>query len=154
MTMSTAPFSLPRKLEPDLARIRAYWEGLKRGDADMPFSDDVDLSKMPELAGRLMLIEVFDKPVRFRLGTLGEEAIERYGTNVVGKFLDEIEMLPPLQYISSQSSAALESRAPTYYRHASTRRGSSGTVACYSRLLLPMWGGGRIGMLLGGVAWQ
>jgi hypothetical protein len=154
MATSTAPFSLPRKLEPDLAQIRAYWEGLKRGEADMPFWDDVNLSMMPDLAGRLMLIEVFEKPVRFRLGMLGEEVIERYGKNVVGKFLDEIDMHPPLQYLSSQSSAALESRGPTYYRHTSTKRGSSSTTAGYSRLLLPMWGGGRIGMLLGGVVWQ
>jgi hypothetical protein len=151
MTRSVAPFSLPRKLEPDLARLRAYWDGLKRGDADMPFADDVNLSAIPVLAGRLMLIEVFDKPVRFRLGMLGEELKERHGGDIVGKFLDEIDARLPLQYLSSQASAAVESRAATYYRHGPARRG--GSANAYSRLLLPMWGGGRIGMLLGGVAW-
>jgi hypothetical protein len=38
----------------------------------------------------------------------------------------------------------VEARAPTYYRDA---EGPS------SRLLLPMWGDGRISMLLGAVAW-
>ena len=77
---STAPFSLPEKLEPGLARVRAYWEGLKRGAADIPFGDDLNITAMPDMAGRLMLIEVFDKPVRFRLGMLGEQ-IE--GVNVM-----------------------------------------------------------------------
>ena len=114
MNTLTAPFSLPRKLEPDLVRVRSYWDGLKRGDADMPFWDDVNLSSLPDLSGRLMLIEVFDKPVRFRLEMLGEE-LKEYGRDVVGKFLDEIDARPPLQYLNSQSSAAVESRAPTYY---------------------------------------
>ena len=34
---ATAPFLPPEKLETDLARVRTYWEGLKRGDATMPF---------------------------------------------------------------------------------------------------------------------
>jgi hypothetical protein len=152
MTTSTAPFSLPRKLEPDLARVRAYWDGLKRGEADMPFGDDVSLSAIPAPAGRLILIEVFDKPVRFRLGMLGEELKARHGGDIVGKFLDEIDARLPLQYLSSQSSATVESRAATYYRHGSAKRG--GSANAYARLLLPMWGDGRIGMLLGGVAWR
>jgi hypothetical protein len=151
MTTATAPFSLPRKLEPDLARLRAYWDGLKRGQADIPFGDDVNLSAMPDLAGRLMLVDVFDKPVRFRLGMLGEELKQRHGGDVVGKFLDEIDARSPLQYLSAQASATVESRAATYYRHGSAKRG--GPANAYSRLLLPMWGGGRIGMLLGGVVW-
>jgi hypothetical protein len=117
----------------------------------MPFADDVNLSAIPALAGRLILIEVFDKPVRFRLGMLGEELKQRHGGDIAGKFLDEIEALPPLLYLSSQSSATVESRAATYYRHGSARRG--GSANAYSRLLLPMWGAGRIGILLGGVAW-
>ena len=152
MKTSTAPFSVPRKLEPDLVRVLAYWQGLKRGEADMPFWDDVNLSSMPDLSGRLMLIAVFDKPVRFRLEMLGEELKEQYGRDVVGKFLDEIDPRPPLQYLNSQSSAAVESFAPTYYRHGSAKRsGSASSTDSYSRLLLPMWGDGRIGMLLGGV---
>lgn len=151
MTTSTAPFPLPRRLEPDLARLRAYWDGLKRGDAQMPFWDDLNLSAMPDLAGRLMLVEAFDKPLRFRLGMLGDELKERHGGDIVGKFLDESDARAPLQYLSSQASATVESRAATYYRHGSASRG--GAANGYARLLLPMWGDGRIGMLLGGVAW-
>ena len=118
---STAPFSLPEKLEPGLARVRAYWEGLKRGAADIPFGDDLNITAMPDMAGRLMLIEVFDKPVRFRLGMLGEQIEGRKCDDAVGKFLGEIEVHAPLQYLNSQASATIESRAPTHYRHGGGR---------------------------------
>ena len=97
---STAPFSLPEKLAPGLAHVHAYWEDLKRGAANMPFADDVNIATMPDMAGRLMLIEVFDKPVRFRLAMLGEQIKGRNGDDAVGKFLDEIEVHAPLQYLS------------------------------------------------------
>ena len=54
MNTSTAPFALPWKLESQLARVQAYWEDLKRGDAEMPFWDDVNLSALPDLSDRLM----------------------------------------------------------------------------------------------------
>jgi hypothetical protein len=153
MTGSAAPFAPPDKLEPDLARVQSYWEGLKRGAAEMPFWDDVNLTAIPQVSARLMLIDVFDRPLRFRLGTIGEELQGQHGRDVVGKFLDEIEPRSPLQYLISQASAAVESRALTYYRHDSVKRADS-TNGPYSRLLLPMWGDGRIGMLLGAVAWR
>jgi hypothetical protein len=148
------PFALPEKLEPDLARVQSYWEGLKRGAAEMPFWDDVNPTAVPEVSARLMLIDVFDRPPRFRLGMIGEELQGQHGHDVVGKFLDEIEPRPPLQYLISQSNAAVESRAPTYYRHSPVKRADSPKNGPYSRLLLPMWGDGRIGILLGAVAWR
>jgi PAS domain len=154
MNTTTAPFLPPEKLETDLARVRTYWEGLKRGDATMPFLDDVNPSTIPDLSGRLMLIGVFDRPLRFRLDMVGQDIRERLGRDVVGKFLDEIDAPAPLQYLNSQASAAVESRAPTYYRHGSRQeRGSRGADG-YSRLVLPMWGDGRIAMLLGAITWS
>jgi hypothetical protein len=147
MPSATEPYALPQDLEPDLARVLAYWEGLKRGDANMPFWDDVNISALPDLLNRLMLIDVFAKPVRFRIGTVGDEIKSQHGGDLVGKFLDEIELREPLRYLQSQSSATVESRAPTYYRSRATGRDGA-----YSRLLLPMWGDGHIGMLLGAVA--
>jgi hypothetical protein len=154
MRISTVPYSLPSKLEPDLDRVRAYWEGLKRGEADMPFWDDAKLSALPDLTGRLMLIEVFDKPWRFRFGIVGEEIKERYRNDLFGKFLDAVESGPPLDYLHSQLSATLESRAPTFYRHGSDERGGARAAENYSRVMLPMWGEGRVRMFLGAVAWR
>ena len=40
----------------------------------MPFWDDANLSSLPDLSGRLMLVDVFDKPVRFRLEMLASNS--------------------------------------------------------------------------------
>jgi len=121
----------------------------------MPFWDDVSISALPDSSGRLMLIEASDKPARFRcgFGVVGEEVKRQYGGDLAGKFLDEIEVRHPLQFLISQSSATIESRYPTYYRHARAKGGSSRVDQEYSRLVLPMWGDGHIGMLLGAFAW-
>jgi hypothetical protein len=131
------PFPLPDKLSPNLQRVFSYWESLERGENNMPFWDDVKLSALPDLADRLLLINVFTGPERFRVNTLGAAAGEQAGA-LRGKFIDEVALSGRLQYLRAQASATVEARAPTYYRGA----------GC-SRILLPMWGDGHIGMLLG-----
>jgi hypothetical protein len=66
----------------------------------------------------------------------------------VGKFADEIQPRTPFNYLCSQCSATVENREPTFFHH------RSGAGGAFSRLLLPMWGDGRIGMLLGAVDWH
>lgn len=47
----------------------------------MPFWDDVKVSALPELSGKLIMIETTDKPVRFRFGfgVVGAEVKDQYG---------------------------------------------------------------------------
>lgn len=130
--------------------MRDYWESLKRGDASMPFWDDVTLSSLPDLADRLMLVDVFEGPLRFRFNTIGQNIRTQYGTNVTGKFLDEIEIRAPFEYLTAQSSATIESRSPAFYESVSSRS-SAQHEGRYARLLLPMWGNGRIEMMLGAI---
>jgi len=146
----TSPYSLPQKLESDLAQVLTYWEGLKRGEADMPFWDDVSPSALPDLTRRLMLLEVFEKPVRFRFGTVGADLAKRYGKDFIGKFIDEIAPSDPLQYLGSQASATIEKGAPTYFKHQPIDTQALSAEG-YARLLLPLWGDGHIGMLLGAI---
>jgi hypothetical protein len=108
----------------------------------MPFADDVNLSKLPALAGNLLLVDVFAKPQRFRFNHLGDELIRRFGANVTGKFIDELDLHVPLEFFIAQASATVEGRSPTWY---SSPRG-------YARILLPTWGDGRIELLLGAIA--
>lgn len=154
MTRAAVPYALPKKIEPDLARVLAYWESLKRAENNMPFWDDVTTSSLPDLANRLMLIRVYAKPERFRLGSLGQELIDRHSDSVAGHFIDEVELRNPFEYLRSQCSATVEGRAPTYYQHGTDGLESSQAPEAYSRLLLPLWGNGHIGMLLGAVDWQ
>ena len=130
------PFALPARLSSHLGRVRDYWDGLKRRQNDVPFWDDVILSALPEFKDRLLLVDVFEKPQRFRLNTVGNEIRDYYGADIVGKFVDEIEAKGPLAYFMAQASATVEAAAPTYYHDG------------FVRLFLPMWGGGYVSMLL------
>ncbi len=154
MKHPAVPFSLPKRIEPGLARVLAYWQSLKRAENEMPFLDDVTTSALPDLANRLMLIRAFAKPERFRLGSVGQQLLDRYGEPVAGHFIDEIEQHNPLEYLRAQCSATVESRAPTYYRHGPSDPEQSHRPDSYSRLLVPLWGDGHVGMLLGAVDWH
>jgi hypothetical protein len=143
MTMSGSVFLLPDRLEPDLDRVHGYWHGLKRGDNDMPFWDDVKFSMKARLARDVMVIETFEDPLRFRFGLVGEDITHRYGAAITGKFTDEVDVRSPIDELTEQCRATVERRAPTYFRHA------SGGGIGYSRLVLPLWGNGRIEMLIG-----
>lgn len=150
MPTAASPFEVRDDLPPGLTQVRDYWQGLKRGNAIMPFWDDVNLSSLPDLAGRLMLIDVFESPFRFRFNTIGQEIRALYGSNVTGKFLDEIEVRAPFDYMIAQLHATIESRSPAVYESVSSRS-SAQHQGRYARLLLPMWGNGRIEMMLGAI---
>lgn len=143
---ATNPFPLPDALAPDLARTLDYWRSLLRGEASMPFWDDLKLSALGDVAARAMAIEVFDKPQRFRLDIVGPEIDRRAGGGLEGTFPDRFARAPePLDFLLSQASATVEAAAPTHY--------GTGAGEGYRRIMLPMWGDGRIGILLSAVAW-
>jgi hypothetical protein len=143
------PFALPPKLPLELPRVLVYWESLKRGENSMPFWDDAALTSMPDLSDRLMLVDVFENPQRFRLNSVGERIRRRYGADLAGKFVDEISPQVPFEFLAAQASVTIEAKAPTFF--AGAPEGASGRHRGYARLLLPMWGEGRIGMMLGAI---
>ncbi len=143
MNESASPFPVG-ELESQLGAVHRYWKSLIRGDNNMPFWDDFAPSAIPEVAGGLVLLDVFTKPLRFRFsGIVGADVEKKYGEEIRGLFADEIPARGPLDYLSSQADATVEGAKPTYYRGAD-----------YSRLLAPMWGDGKIGMLLGAIVWR
>jgi len=137
----TRPYAPPGQLPPDFTRIQAYWTGLLRGSAGIPFGDDLDLTTARDLAGRLMVIGVFEGPRRFRFDVVGDAVTDAFGQDIAGLFTDEIGQGAPLAFLTSQCGATVEGGAPTWF--------DSGTPEGGRRLLLPMWGDGRISMLLG-----
>ena len=141
------PFRLPRTLDADIARIEAYWRGLLRGDAEMPFADDLDLKALPDLREQVMVIEVFAEPERFRFDIVGE-AIG--APEIVGRFADEIEPKVPFEFVRAQASVTLECAAPTYFKH---DEGATSSGRGDPRVLLPMWGDGHISLVLGAIEW-
>ena len=151
MAAGVHKFSLPDELGPDLARIQAYWNGLKRGANDIPFWDDVKFSLRSRLGRELMLIDVFESPLRFRFDLTGADLTDWYGETVGNRFLDEVELRAPFGELALQCKAAIERGAPTYYHRTAAGKGDTKRLGGYARLLLPLWGNGRIEMLLGAV---
>jgi hypothetical protein len=144
----TRPYAPPKRLSPDLSRVKAYWESLLRGSAEAPFWDDLDLTTLHDIAGRLFLVGVFSRPERFRLDLVGEDLTATRGEETAGLFIDEISASPPLDFLGSQCSATVEAAAPTYLE------GALADGRVYRRLVLPMWGDGRFSMLLGVIDWS
>ena len=138
--MKTQPFPLPTKLEPELADLQRYWNGLKRGQAEMPFTDDVKLTLAPHSTWT-MLADVLKQPVRFRFALVGDDIRRSYGSDLAGLLADEIDIRVPLNFLVSQCSAAVEGRSSSYYAHDG-----------YARLALPLWGDAHTNALLIGVA--
>ncbi len=144
-------YLLPDQLESELDRVHAYWNGLKRGGNDIPFWDDVKFSMQSRLARDIIVIEVFDNPLRFRFDLVGDDIVRHYGAAITGKFSDEIDPHRPFDELAAQCQATVERRAPTYFRHPPAGGVSPAAGAGYSRMILPLWGNGRIEMLIGAV---
>ncbi len=144
------PFALPRTLSPSLARIHRFWKGLIRSENNMPFSDDVDLSSVSKVAARVILIDVFSGPERFRFNDLGGKGGRKLDADIVGKFVDELEPRSPFDYFIAQASVTVEARAPTLYVSGAASRRDTRSRG-YRRILLPTWGDGRVELLLGAI---
>ncbi len=136
------PFPLPDSLSGALARAHAKWEDLRRAGNSIPFWDDFTPGALNADREALLLLDAFDNPERFRFSLTDANAQDARS----GKFIDELELGAAFAFLRAQASATVEARAPTYYRC-----GSRGLSPGFARLLLPMWGDGRIGMLLGAI---
>jgi len=69
------------------------------------------------------------------------------GGDLVGKFADEIDPKNPLEFFTAQASVTIEANAPTCFTNTTTSESRRNVGD--ARLLLPMWGNGRIEMMLG-----
>jgi hypothetical protein len=64
----------------------------------------------------------------------------RLGPELGGKFLDKFEPEGPFDHLEAQCATTARSRAPTFFRY--------GSPPGYARIVLPLWGNGRVQMLL------
>lgn len=143
MTAERDAFALPAELETNLLRVITYWRGLVRGHADMPYWDDYAPAALAEVQHDAVLADVFPDPLRFRFRIVGENVARRFGQEIAGKFTDQIPPRAPLEELDAQCAAAVNARRPAYFRQTAPAAG-----APYARLVLPMWGNGRVEMLL------
>jgi hypothetical protein len=145
--MTGADFAVPTELRPELRQLHEYWESLKRGYGVMPYWDDVQTSQLADLEDRLILLDRIEQKDRFRFRISGSAIEKTYGGELVGHFLDEVPLSNPFDRLAEQVETTVIGRLPTYYHHGASEQGN----VPYARLLLPLWGAGRIDMILGAV---
>lgn len=130
-----------------LTALHAYWRS-KRGGRTMPMRQDIRPEEIGALLPIVSLLEAVDGRLRFRLA--GNRIEAAYGSDLRGKFLDEIQ--PAQQYkIAARSYAmALGCGRPVISR--SNYRTPTGQHLLITRLLLPLTADGiRASMILAGV---
>lgn len=147
--LARKPFAVDAPLGPRLQSLMDYWESLRRGEASMPFADDVDLMKVKALCSDVFVLGVFERPQRFRLDLAHTPFALQVEAKLEGRFIDEVDLPTPMEFLRAQSDATLEGLAPTLYRHSPT-----GSERPYARLMLPAWGEGQVRLLLAGLEWR
>ena len=146
VTMRSAPFGVPDHIAPQLETLRRYWSALRRAQNPLPFADDLNVDRLAQFAPRLFLLDVRERPQRFRFDIVGTEIEKRYQEDLGDRFLDELGERTPLEYLDSQCCAVMQSKTPTWFAWQS--------AGCdYERLLLPLWGNGYVSSILGSFAW-
>ena len=133
------PFALDRPLAPPLARLLAYWEGLRRGQAEIPFWDDLSEVKIEASGGETFILDAFSRPERFRFNDIEVAAADP--EQLLGRFLDDVDLPEVFSLLRAQASATVELMRPTLCM-----------ADGQQRLLLPAWGEGEVRMIVGGLA--
>ena len=94
-----SPFALPRKIEEELCPVHKHWRLLKRAGNEMPFWDDLKLNELSSFADRLMIIDVIERPERFRFNTVGNALAAHYGINPLREVHERDRAEAPLQLL-------------------------------------------------------
>jgi hypothetical protein len=109
----------------------------------MPFADDLRVDQLSRFATSLLIMEVREKPERFRFEIVGAEIARLFGEELEDRFLDEVPHRAPIDFLASQCAAVLDIVAPTWHGNSS-----------YERLLLPLWGNGYVSRIVGSYVWR
>lgn len=105
----------------------------------MPDIHEIDLLEFPHLSGGLFIIDIIyenDRPIRFQYRLAGKEMVETIGTDVNGRFLDEIFPAESYQILMEDYQDAINSCEPRYMSYLETS--APNAMILFERLLLPV----------------
>lgn len=150
MIMTSEPHAdLSMVHEPKMHDLYRYWEGKRRGRA-MPARADIDPLELRQQLANLILVDVAGAPPQFRIRLAGTDIVSRYGAELTGKALDDIDLGSDLAAIKEQYEATVFKQTPTYCRHYIETKKHK--LLRYERLLMPLSAdGSTVNMLLGGI---
>lgn len=131
-----------------LKQLYAYWQA-KKGPRVAPARKDIDPAEMKPFLRHVFLLDVLGVAPRFKFRLAGTEIVSRFGEELTGRFLDEVDLDDVGPQIVHEYERAVREARPVYSRWNYTKH--SGRYLNYERLILPLSSDGRaIDMLLCG----
>ncbi|MGH6948368.1 MAG: PAS domain-containing protein [Kiloniellales bacterium] len=125
--------------------LYAYWAG-KRRAGGLPCRRDIDPTEIPRLLSNVMLLDVEEKPLRFRFRLVGNNVVSWFGCNATGLYTDSAEYRRGGPDPSGDYREVVEAREPRVYRKRLDYLLPE--FRDFERLVLPLADGGRIDRLI------
>lgn len=123
------------RLPGPLLRLHRYWLGKLNGRL-MPSRADIDPAEMRGFLKHTILLDVLEGP-RFRVRLAGTQAVEAFGEEVTGRFLDELDFGDQHDAILDSCAYSVMFHAPKYYQGVFTRSTDAVKIK-FERLGLPL----------------
>ncbi len=144
------PMAAPKS--PRLRRLFEDWQQW-RAERAFPSRADFDPADIQYILGNVSLIDVRQRPLRFRFRLHGSDNAMRMGVDLTGKDLDEMPQGETREVVRKHFEATVVQRTPiTRFREGVF---SDGRVWHYEALVLPFSRDGEtIDMLLSAVVWR
>jgi hypothetical protein len=147
MAVTNVTFEIRSK---ELQPLFDYWQK-KRNGRTAPSRSDIVPTEIKPLLPRIFIVEIVGTPTRFRYRLAGTLVVDRFGEEITGRFLDELDVDKRNDEIAAEYLKTAESRQPLCSRWSYTKQ--DGTSLSYERLLLPLSSDGQsVDMILGGAA--
>jgi hypothetical protein len=127
-----------------LSVLLGYWRS-KLAGRTMPRRADIEPTEIPQLLPHLQLVDRVDGRYRYRLA--GTAIVAAYGSELTGRFVDEIIPPPRRAVAEGHYNTVYEARRPIFVRNKYTTTRDIDIVA--SRVILPLSeDGASVSMLL------
>ncbi len=132
-----------------LTDLFLYWQG-KRNGRHFPSRADIDPLDIPSLLPVVFLVDVKGEPVDFRFRLVGSEFARKYGTDMTGRTLGEVNRHAHSGAILKDYAVCAEEGVPLASRNSFIN--DQGIYWRYERILMPLGDeAGRVQMILGGM---
>ena len=135
---------------PALRELHLYWV-TKRGLRIAPSRAEMRPEEIAPLLPYVYIVDIIDRPRRFRFRLVGTRIVEGYGEDVTGRFLDEVDLGDKGSAIQAEYEKTANEQAPTAGSWNFSKK--DGRELDYEHLVLPLSSDGRtIDMLFGGAS--
>jgi hypothetical protein len=135
-----------------LRQLFRYWSD-KKADRFAPARREIEPSELRDLLPHIYLVDVEDRPIRFRFRLIGTEIVQNFGLDMTGRYIEEIDFSDRAPSVLAHYAAVVTTREPSCHIVHFTR--GSGRHLAYERIIMPLSSDGEnVDMLLGGICFE